>query len=103
MFSIANKCLSAIENVVLAVRNAFLYEYRTWRKLNLGNFGFHSFEKLLFLVPVVFLNVFNPLFVIARNKLSCVVRKPVFGLPTRSDTNRAVQAQKMARGWKFRI
>ena len=32
-----------------------------------------------------------------------VVRKPVFGVPTRSDTNRAVQPHKMARGLKFRI
>ena len=29
------------------------------------------------------------------------MRKP--GFPTRSDTNRAVQPQKMASGWKFRI
>ena len=33
-------------------------------------------------------------------QISLVVRKPVFGV---SDTNRAVQAQKMARGLKFRI
>ena len=25
------------------------------------------------------------------------------GFPTRSDTNQAVQAQRMARGWKFRV
>ena len=31
------------------------------------------------------------------------MRKPVFGVPTRSDTNRAVKPQKMARGLKFRI
>ena len=31
------------------------------------------------------------------------MRKPVFGVPTRSDTNRAVQLLKMARGLKFRI
>ena len=30
-------------------------------------------------------------------------RTPVFGLPTRSDTNWAVRPQKMARGLKFRI
>ena len=29
-------------------------------------------------------------------------RKPVFGFPTRSDTNRAVHAQKIARGLKLR-
>ena len=31
------------------------------------------------------------------------MRKPVFGFPTRPDTNRAVQPQEMARGLKFRI
>ena len=31
------------------------------------------------------------------------MRKPVFGFNTRSDTNRAVQPQKMAEGLKFRI
>ena len=29
--------------------------------------------------------------------------KPVLGFPTMSDTNRAVQPQKMARGLKFQI
>ena len=33
--------------------------------------------------------------------LSLVVRKPVFGVSTRSDTNQAVQPHKMARGLKF--
>ena len=36
-------------------------------------------------------------------KLSPVMRKPTFWFPTWSDTNRAVQLQKMARGLKFRI
>ena len=31
------------------------------------------------------------------------MRKPVFGFLTRSDTNRSVQLQKMARGLKFRM
>ena len=31
------------------------------------------------------------------------VRKPTFWFPTWSDTNQAVQLQKMARGLKFRI
>ena len=31
------------------------------------------------------------------------MRKPTFWFPTRSDTNQAVQLQKMARGLKFRI
>ena len=31
------------------------------------------------------------------------MRKPTFKFPTRSDTNQAVQLQKMARGLKFRI
>ena len=35
--------------------------------------------------------------------MSLVARKPVFGFPTRSDTNRAVQPLKMARGSKFPI
>ena len=35
--------------------------------------------------------------------MSLVVRKPVFGVSDRSDTNQAVQSQKMARGLKFRI
>ena len=29
------------------------------------------------------------------------MRKPTIRVPTRSDTNRAVQAQEMVRGWKF--
>ena len=32
-----------------------------------------------------------------------LVRKPSSGFPTSSDTNRAVQTQKMARGLKFLI
>ena len=35
--------------------------------------------------------------------ISLVVRKPVFGVLTRSDTNQAVQLLKMARGLKFWI
>ena len=35
--------------------------------------------------------------------MSLIVRKSVFGVSDRSDTNRAVQSQKMARGLKFRI
>ena len=35
--------------------------------------------------------------------LSRVMRKPTFWFPTRSDTNQAVQLQKMARCLKFRI
>ena len=35
--------------------------------------------------------------------ISRVVRKPVFGFPTRSDTNRSVQSQKMVRALKFWI
>ena len=33
--------------------------------------------------------------------LSHVMRKPTMWFPNKSDTNRAVQPQKMARGWKF--
>ena len=35
--------------------------------------------------------------------ISLVVRKPVFRFQTMSDTNRAVQSQKMPRDLKFRI
>ena len=35
--------------------------------------------------------------------MSLVLRKSVFGFPTRSDTNRAVQPHNMARDLKFRI
>ena len=35
--------------------------------------------------------------------LSLVVRKPVFGVSDQSDTNRAVQPQKMAKGLTFQI
>ena len=33
--------------------------------------------------------------------ISRIMRKLTIWFPTRSDTNRAVQAQKMARGWNF--
>ena len=35
------------------------------------------------------------------NQLSLCLRKPTICVPTRSDTNRSVKAQKMVRGWKF--
>ena len=35
--------------------------------------------------------------------MSLVIRKPTFWFSTRSDTNGAVQSQKMARGLKFRF
>ena len=35
--------------------------------------------------------------------MSCLVGKPTMWFPTRSDTNRPVQAQKRARSLKFRI
>ena len=38
-----------------------------------------------------------------KDKMSLVLRKSVFGFPTRSHTNRAVKSQKMARGLKFRM
>ena len=36
-------------------------------------------------------------------QMSLCVRKPTIWVPTKSDTNRAVQSQKMVRGWKFSI
>ena len=43
--------------------------------------------------------------VVSKNVMSLVVKKKFFFFwcPTRFDTNRAVQPQKMARGLKFRI
>ena len=38
-----------------------------------------------------------------RTQMSLVVRKPVFGGSDQVDTNQAVQPQKMAKGFKFRI
>ena len=35
------------------------------------------------------------------NYMSRFVGKPTIWFPNRSDTNRPVQSQKMARGWKF--
>ena len=35
--------------------------------------------------------------------MNMYVRKPTTSVPTRSDTNRAVQSQKLARCLKFRI
>ena len=40
---------------------------------------------------------------IHHNNMSRVMRKPTFWFPKWSDTNQAVQLQKMARGLKFRI
>ena len=40
---------------------------------------------------------------VGHKHLSLVVRKPTFCFPTWSDTNQAVQLQKMARGLKFWI
>ena len=37
------------------------------------------------------------------SQLSVCMRKPTIWVPTGSDTNRAVQSQKMVRGWKFWI
>ena len=42
-------------------------------------------------------------FTVIISNLSHVMRKPTFWFPTWSDTNQAVQLQKMARGLKFWI
>ena len=42
-------------------------------------------------------------FLVDAVSISHVMRKPTFLFPTWSDTNQAVQLQKMARGLKFRI
>ena len=38
-----------------------------------------------------------------RIQFNLCMRKPKMWVPTRSDTNRPVQSQKMVRGWKFWI
>ena len=40
---------------------------------------------------------------ISIEQMSHVMRKPTFWFPTWSDTNQALQPQKIARGLKFRI
>ena len=47
--------------------------------------------------------IFRYMLQFGRKKLSCVMRKPAFWFLTWSDTNQAVQLQKMARGLKFQI
>ena len=40
---------------------------------------------------------------VSSHNMSRVMRKPTFWFPTWSDTNQAVQLQRMARGLKFQI
>ena len=75
----------------------------------------NELEEILDVIePAEFTKVMCPLFkqlakcvssphfqVILVDHLSLCVRKPTVWVPTRSDTNRAVQSQKMVRGWKF--
>ena len=42
-------------------------------------------------------------FSLKRRNMSLCVRKSTIWVPTMSDTNQAVQSQKMVRGWKFWI
>ena len=53
------------------------------------------------------ITIFKLLTIISRRhqtfNMSMCVRKPTIWDPTRSDTNRAVQSQKMVRGWEFWI
>ena len=44
---------------------------------------------------------FIPRIFIGNYEMSLCVRKPTILVPTRSETNEAVQSQKMVRGWKF--
>ena len=66
--------------------------------------GFHTDRSkavvLMWSLLPVLVSKFHDVVVV---QLSLVVRKPVFGVLTWSDTNRAVQPKKMARGVKFRI
>ena len=42
-------------------------------------------------------------FLFDKTNISCILRKPVFGVSHQGDTNQAVQSQKMASGFKFQI
>ena len=65
------------------------------------------FNKMLKLIYSSYrychVDVVKHLQVFYHSQLSRAMRKPMFWFPTRSDTNQAVQLQKMARGLKFRI
>ena len=47
--------------------------------------------------------MYHKLRIIDEYYFSLFMRKPTTWVPTRSDTNRAVQSQKLVRGWKFWI
>ena len=67
----------------------------------------HSFFLPILYMPTI--NIKTKIYVIfdslqhMKVNLSRVMRKPMFWFPTWSDTNQAVQLQKMARSLKFRI
>ena len=47
--------------------------------------------------------MYHYIFSVQLQHLSSLMRKPTMWFQNRSDTNRDIQALKMARGWKFRI
>ena len=63
--------------------------------LILGSF-FHYFSKNI--IICIDVAICDPV-----HDMSLVVRNPPFWFPTWSDTNQAVQLQKIARGLKFQI
>ena len=79
------------------------YEMFSWYKylivsLVFSHLGFWS-GSLFLIAPFPDLCLLVPF----EKHLSLCVRKPTIWVPTWSDTNRAVQSQKMVRGWKFLI
>ena len=65
-------------------------------------------SELLGLTPYVIIKEEDLTFVarshqLSKYQMSLCMRKPIIRVPTRSDTNQAVQSQKMVRGWKFWI
>ena len=65
---------------------------KTIRLFHLNNYIFTAFKN------VCIVHERDSVMLDRLRHLSLVVKKPVFGFPTMSDTNRAVLPQKMARG-----
>ena len=85
-------CVATVKSLPV---NQYCADYICWSFAIIG-FFFSDFENRILIQPVL-----GGMASVAY--LSHVMRKPTFWFPTWSDTNKAVQPQKMARGLKFRI
>ena len=65
-------------------------------------YNYYLTNKRALIKSLTFHFIFSKTYFSCQSNLSRVMRKPTFWLPTRSDTNQAVQLPKMARGLKFR-